>query len=114
MGLQQPALPWNHPSNVGGQRCPLPSQLPDRGGCIVKRLMSKWFRHAPHSPAKLHARIGLEALESRIVPYSLSGNAWPVPKLITLSFVPDGTDVGGTSDMFARFNSHPGWTTSTW
>ncbi|HMC89754.1 MAG TPA: matrixin family metalloprotease, partial [Gemmataceae bacterium] len=59
--------------------------------------------------------LGLEALESRIVPYSLSGDAWPVPKLITLSFVPDGTDLGGvSSNLFAVFNAHRGWTTSTW
>ena len=49
------------------------------------------------------------------MPYSLSGDAWPVPKLITLSFVPDGTDLGGvSSNLFAAFNAHRGWTTSTW
>jgi hypothetical protein len=47
------------------------------------------------------------------VPYSLSGNAWPNPQLITLSFVPDGTNLGGvTSNLFATFNAK--WSTSTW
>jgi hypothetical protein len=52
-------------------------------------------------------------LESRVVPYSVSGNAWPNPQLITLSFVPDGTNLGGvTSNLFATFNAK--WATSTW
>jgi hypothetical protein len=48
----------------------------------------------------------LEALESRVVPYSVSGNAWPRPEFITISFVPDGTNLNGVaSDLFARFNA---------
>ena len=79
------------------------------------RWFKKWIRHAPHSRPSPRASLGLEALESRIVPYSLSGDAWPAPKLITLSFVPDGTDLGGvSSNLFAAFNAHRGWTTSTW
>jgi predicted Zn-dependent protease len=59
-------------------------------------------------------------LESRLVPYSTSGDSWPDPRLITLSFMPDGTVLssgsGGTvtSDLFATLNAHTGWTTSTW
>jgi predicted Zn-dependent protease len=68
-------------------------------------------RHAPHSsrPRRVHPR--LEALESRITPYSVSGNAWPAPQLITISFVPDGTVVSTSgsnyvsSNLFATFNS---------
>jgi hypothetical protein len=61
------------------------------------------------------ACIGLETLETRIVPYALSGDAWPNPNLITLSFEPDGTELGGnSSNLFSTFNAHPGWTTSTW
>jgi hypothetical protein len=46
----------------------------------------------------------------------VTGNAWPTPALVTISFVPDGTQVtgGATSNLFAQFNSHPGWTTATW
>jgi Matrixin/Bacterial Ig-like domain len=49
----------------------------------------------------------LEGLESRIVLYSASGNAWPNPQLITISFMPDGTNLGGgvTSNLFSTFNS---------
>lgn len=48
----------------------------------------------------------IEPLESRVVPYSTSGNAWPNPQLITLSFVPDGTNLGGvTSNLFSSFNA---------
>jgi hypothetical protein len=36
----------------------------------------------------------LEELESRLTPYAVSGGAWPVPQLITISFVPDGTILG--------------------
>jgi hypothetical protein len=55
----------------------------------------------------------LEGLESRLVPYSVSGDLWPHPQLITLSFVPDGTNLGGvTSNLFSTFNAR--WSTQTW
>jgi hypothetical protein len=73
------------------------------------------------APAKrAPVRPSVEALEDRLVPYALSGNAWPHPERITLSFVPDGTIVGSgangyiRSNLFATFNSHPGWTQATW
>jgi hypothetical protein len=49
----------------------------------------------------------MEALESRVVLYSASGNAWPNPQVITISFMPDGTNLGGgvTSNLNASFNS---------
>jgi len=53
----------------------------------------------------------LEELESRITPYSVSGNAWTHPELITLSFAPDNTvwaSLNGTltgSNLFASFDS---------
>src|SRR3984957_3297240 len=48
----------------------------------------------------------LEGLESRIVLYSASGNAWPNPQLITISFMPDGTNLGGvSSNLISRFNT---------
>jgi len=59
-------------------------------------------------------RLCLESLESRVTPYVASGNAWPVPQLVTISFVPDGTvlgqDVNGpiSSNLFANFNQRFG------
>jgi hypothetical protein len=54
------------------------------------------------------ARPSLESLESRVVLYSASGYAWPHPAVITLSFMPDGTDLGGLgSNLFASFNGNP-------
>jgi hypothetical protein len=41
--------------------------------------------------------------------YSATSNAWPHPELITISFVPDGTNLGGvTSNLFATFNARFG------
>jgi hypothetical protein len=66
------------------------------------------FRKRPRT-RPIHTRRvlpGLESLESRTVPYSASGNLWPHPELITLSFVPDGTDLGGqSSNLFSSFNA---------
>jgi Matrixin len=57
-------------------------------------------------PAAPRARLVVEALESRIVPYSTSGSLWAHPNLVTISFMPDGTNLGGvTSNLFATFNS---------
>ncbi len=49
----------------------------------------------------------LEELESRLVLYSVSGNSWLHPQLITISFVPDGTVLSGstTSNLMASFNA---------
>jgi hypothetical protein len=53
----------------------------------------------------------VEVLESRLVPYAVSGNAWPHPELISISFVPDGTLLtSGTSgnvysNLFTAFNA---------
>ncbi len=67
-------------------------------------------------------RPAVEALESRLTPYAISGNSWAHPELITLGFVPDGTvlgtDVNGatiTSNLSAtltpRFGSASAWQT---
>jgi hypothetical protein len=59
-------------------------------------------------------------LESRCVPYAVSGGAWPHPQLVTISFVPDGTILGSNSNgyiysnLFATLNAHTGWSTATW
>ena len=49
----------------------------------------------------------IEGLESRIVLYSASGNVWPSPQLITISFMPDGTNLSGgyKSNLISTFNS---------
>lgn len=67
-------------------------------------------RSAP--PAKVRPTV--EQLESRFVPYSVSGGSWIHPELITISFVPDGTQLSEgtqgpvTSTMFADFNARFG------
>jgi hypothetical protein len=50
----------------------------------------------------------LEPLETRTVLYSASGNIWPNPQLITISFMPDGTNLGGgvTSNLVSTFNNN--------
>jgi hypothetical protein len=66
---------------------------------------------SPRSRGQYRARLEVESLEVRIVPYALSGGAWPQPQLITISFVPDGTIVGTTntgyaySNLFAKMNA---------
>ena len=55
------------------------------------------------------ARPMLEMLESRVVLYTANGGLWPNPQLITISFMPDGTNLGGGigSNLFASFNANP-------
>lgn len=46
--------------------------------------------------------------------YAASGNAWPNPKLITISFMPDGTSLGtATNNLNSVFNTKFG-TAATW
>jgi hypothetical protein len=58
-------------------------------------------------------------LEDRVVPYTTTGNAWPNPQVITISFVPDGTIVGSNgngyiySNLFQTFNAKFG-SASVW
>lgn len=74
----------------------------------------KLFRLLPRAPRSHRARLELETLETRLVPYTTSGNAWPNPQLVTISFMPDGTNVNGqTSNMFATFNAKFG-SAATW
>jgi hypothetical protein len=55
----------------------------------------------------------VEQLETRVVPYAVTGNLWPNPQLITISFMPDGTNLGGVySNLFQTFNAK--WATATW
>ena len=76
--------------------------------------MTFFLRTAGRSRARPSAsspltRLVLEELESRLVPtYGLSGNAWPAPQLVTISFVPDGTlmtsGVGGKRRSLLRLS----------
>jgi predicted Zn-dependent protease len=52
--------------------------------------------------------VALESLESRLVLFAVSGNAWPNPVAITISFMPDGTNLDGVqSNLFSAFNANP-------
>lgn len=76
------------------------------------KTIHRWFRkvHNPGVERSSTRRKSLplvESLEGRVVLYSATGNAWPNPALITVSFMPDGTDLGGvSSNMFAAFNGN--------
>jgi hypothetical protein len=53
------------------------------------------------------ASMAIETLEPRLVLYAASGNAWPSPQLVTISFMPDGTDLGGvSSNLNSAFNGN--------
>lgn len=54
------------------------------------------------------SNLAVESLEARWLLYATTGNAWPHPEVVTLSFMPDGTDLGGVaSNMNAAFNANP-------
>jgi hypothetical protein len=52
----------------------------------------------------MQLRPGLEGLENREIPATW-GFAWPMPQIMTISFVPDGTKVGTQSSNLASFAS---------
>jgi hypothetical protein len=95
-------------------------------GRLLKEHEMRLFRFFTKSartgaPRSFIRRVPLrvEQLETRLVPYSVSGNAWPHPELVTISFEPDGTIVGSNtsgyiySNLFATFNATFGSAT-TW
>jgi hypothetical protein len=91
------------------------------GNLSAEKLMWPFKKSRSHRPfAANKVRPWLEALESRLVPYAVTGDAWIHPELVTLSFVPDGTIIGSAtngyirSNLFATFNGHSGWSTATW
>lgn len=76
------------------------------------RTLSRFLRGREQQPGKVirrerrASRIKAESLESRILLYATSGNAWPNSELITISFMPDGTDLGGvSSNLQSTFNT---------
>src|SRR5437867_3790249 len=72
-------------------------------------------RNGPLSPScsRYGPPLSIEALESRTVPYATIG-AWPHSELVTISFMPDGTFLGGSlnSNLFATLNAR--WPTAIW
>ena len=66
-----------------------------------------------HSSSTQRLLLMLEPLESRTVPYATIG-AWPHPELVTISFMPDGTNLGGSlsSNLLASVNAK--WPTAVW
>src|SRR5689334_24997611 len=68
------------------------------------------FRTAPR-PKGFHPR--LEGLEDRFLLYATTGTQWAKPKLISYSFMPDGTSIGGVpSNLQATLNAR--FATSDW
>ena len=65
------------------------------------------LRGIPRRPAGARTILpSVEKLEARLVPYAVSGAAWPSPQLITISFEPDGTNIGGArSNLFSGLNA---------
>lgn len=81
-----------------------------------KKSYSKRFQQANRrTPEVVERAIDVERLEDRILLYAASGNAWPNKSLITISFMPDGTNLGGTttSNLVATFNTKFG-AAATW
>ncbi len=77
-------------------------------------LFTKWRRtRRSRVSVTRRACLQVEALEARAVP-TASGNAWVHPELVTISFVPDGTNLGGqSSNLFSTFNAKFG-SASAW
>ena len=74
------------------------------------RVRSRLFHRAPRSKA---VRPRLEELEDRFLLYATTGNQWAKPNLITISFMPDGTSLGGVpSNLQATLNAH--FATAAW
>ncbi len=71
-------------------------------------------RASRRSPSARRDWFEVEALESRVVLYSASGNFWPSAQVVTISFMPDGTNIAGkTSNLMAAFNAKFG-SAATW
>src|SRR3954466_10085441 len=73
-----------------------------------------WAADKSRRTSRRRAIPSLVGLEQRLVLYSASGNVWPAPQLITISFMPDGTNIGGKSSdlqtkMNATFGSASAW-----
>jgi hypothetical protein len=77
--------------------------------------LQRWFEkrrrvdRAHKGPRSRKSQPRLEPLEPRVVLYSATGNAWMNPAVVTISFMPDGTNLGGgnTSNLLSTFNHNP-------
>ncbi len=79
----------------------------------LRRLLAQWSSRIAAREHQRRQQLQIETLESRLVPYAVSGNAWTHPELVTLSFMPDGTNLGGvTSNLFSTMNAQ--WSQATW
>ena len=79
----------------------------------LRRLFQTFARRQYARTLQPRASLRIESLESRLTPYAVSGNSWVHPELVTLSFMPDGTNLGGvTSNLFGTMNAQ--WATSVW
>ena len=80
---------------------------------FVSTLFTRETRSVTRRQSLKASRFGIEQLEDRVLLYADSGNVWWHPELITISFVPDGTDLGGvTSNLISTFDGNPnlvGW-----
>jgi hypothetical protein len=83
---------------------------------LLKLLSHKGRKVAVERRAKLpnSRRVAaVESLEPRLLLFAPNGGAWPHPELVTVSFMPDGTDIGGVpSNLFSKMNAR--WSTGTW
>jgi hypothetical protein len=80
----------------------------------IVQLFARRARASLRRPTNNHCRPSLEELEERLVPYATTGNVWPHPQLLTISFEPDGTNLGGvTSNLMATLNAKFG-SAKTW
>src|SRR5262245_2485128 len=82
----------------------------------LSTLVKFFLRPRPESgqATTRRAQLQVEELEARTVLYAVTGNQWMHPELITLSFQPDGTNLGGvSSNLISKFNAKFG-STSAW
>jgi hypothetical protein len=82
----------------------------------VNRWLKRFQQVMPKRLQKVQRRTTstVERLEDRVLLYAASGNAWPNKELITISFMPDGTNLGGaTSNLQSAFNTKFG-AAATW
>ncbi len=82
---------------------------------LVSRLFSGGSRAGTRRQSLKTSKFSFEQLEERVLLYVASGNEWPDQRVITISFMPDGTNLGGvSSNLNSAFNGNPnlvGWQT---
>ena len=70
-------------------------------------------RSSPSAPRQRAVRPTLEGLEDRLLLFATNGGLWTYGSRVTYSFVPDGTNNGGTpTNLFSTLNAS--YTTATW